>query len=284
MSEVSLRPIVSEAGVLCALALDHRDAMRNAFQRAGIDNVSAERMLETKARIIEATADSASCILLDHVAARQSRCDDTGLLVPLEKQGYVSLEGGRLNDLEFTAADACVVGADGCKLLLYYRVDHRSTARRQLELVARAAEDCHRHGLPLVLEPLVYRLESESEEDYRAAFADLVVEGVEDLARSGADLLKLQYPGDAAGCERLTAAAAAVPWALLGGSEVGGDEFAVQLKTACRAGACGFLAGRTIWSGALGLTGEQQRAWLAEEARPLFERLTTIAHAHGRSI
>ena len=258
--------------------------MRNAFKRVGSDDVSAETMAETKARIMEAVAGSASGALLDHDAARRIRPDGLGVLTPLEKQGHGTLDGGRLTELEFTAADAVDVGADGCKLLVHYRADHRPSATRQRELVARAADDCHRKGLPLAVEPLVYRLDGEAEDAYRAAFADLVVAGAEDLAGSGADLLKLQYPGDRAACERLTAAAAPLRWALLGGGEVAPEDFAGQLETSCRAGACGFMAGRTVWGGALGLAPAGQRTWLAERARPLFERLVAIAHAHASGL
>lgn len=281
---LALRRIASPAGVLCVLALDHRDAMRNAFRRVGVEDVSAETMAETKARIIEAVAASASGALLDHDAARRSRPDGLGVLVPLERQGYAALDGGRLNELEFAAADAVAVGADGCKLLLHYRADHRATAARQHALVARAADECQRVGLPLVVEPIVYRLEDESEDAYLAAFADLVVAGAETLSGSGVDMLKLQYPGDRSACERLTAAAAPLRWVLLGGGEVDAEEFAVDLEAACRAGACGFMAGRTVWGGALGLPAPEQRRWLAERARPLFERLASIAHAHAAGI
>ena len=62
-----------------------------------------------------------------------------------------------------------------------------------------------------------------------------------------------------------------------GGSEVDADRFAVQLETACDAGASGFMVGRAIWGGALGLPAADQAAWLAAQARPRFERLVAIA-------
>ena len=43
----SLHPIASPGGVICLLALDHREAMRNAFRRAGVEDVNANEMLET---------------------------------------------------------------------------------------------------------------------------------------------------------------------------------------------------------------------------------------------
>jgi tagatose-1,6-bisphosphate aldolase len=280
--ERSLRPIAGEDGVICLLALDHREALRNVFRRAGIENVTPEEMLAAKARIVEAVAaGGATGVLLDHEAARVCGRDGLGLLVPLEAQGHEELDGGRLNRLEFTAEEALRLGADGCKLLLHYRADHEASAERQRELVARAAGDCRRHGLPLVLEPLVYRLDGESEEAYAGAFGGLVVRGASDFAHSEADLLKLQYPGDAAACAALSEAASPLRWALLGGSEADGETFASSLDTACRAGAAGFMAGRAVWSGAIGLEPAAQERWLAEHARPLFERLAAVAHTHA---
>jgi tagatose-1,6-bisphosphate aldolase len=98
------------------------------------------------------------------------------------------------------------------------------------------------------------------------------------------DMLKLQYPGDGAACGRLTAAAGPLDWVLLGGGDVEPEAFAIQLETACRAGASGFMAGRTVWGGALGLPPDDQPRWLADHARPLFERLAAIAEANAVSI
>jgi tagatose-1,6-bisphosphate aldolase len=288
VSELSLVPFASTRGIFRILALDHRDALRNAFRRAGALEVTTETMLAVKSRIAAVLGRVATGILLDPDAIPDSRPTGTGLLVPLEEQGHETLEVGRLNHLldHFGPAEALALGADGCKLLLYYRADHRATAFRQWELVERVSEQCHREGLPLVLEPLVYRLDGEDDNGYRQAFPDLVVAAAQDLAACGADLLKLQFPtgaNEGATCALLTQAAWPLRWALLGGSEVDRSTFASQLEIACRAGASGFIAGRALWGGALGLSASDQEAWLLTEALPLFERLSGIAEDYGRS-
>ncbi|HEY7538067.1 MAG TPA: hypothetical protein VH721_08750 [Gaiellaceae bacterium] len=274
-SETSLEPLATRTGTFCLLALDHRDALRNAFRAAGVEDVDAQAMLAAKSRIARVLGSHASGILLDFDAVG-CRLPEAGLLTPLEAQGYEVLDGARLSRLEFDAARARQVAADGCKLLLWYRADHTTSAKRQRDLLAQAAEDCHRHGLPLVLEPLVYRFEGESEAAYASAFADLVVAAATEL--HDCDLLKLQFPGDEA-CARATTAAAPLRWALLGGSAATGDEFVPQLKAACTAGAAGFIAGRAIWAGALALPPDAQEPWLTREALPLFGRLVAIAEA-----
>jgi sulfofructosephosphate aldolase len=276
-SEPALDALAGPSGVLCTLALDHRAALRNAYRRAGVRDVSDETMLEVKKRIAGVLGGRATGILLDPDAIG-CRPPGVGLLVPLEEQEYEALDGGRLNRLmeDFGAREARGLGADGCKLLLHFRADHPTSAQRQREVVERAAIDCYEHGLPLVLEPLVYRLEGEPEDVYADAYPGLVVEGARALADSGADLLKLQFPS-AAACRELTEASSPLPWALLGGSDVDGETFAGQLETACRAGAAGFIAGRAVWGGALSLPAEQQERWLVDEALPLFERMCAIA-------
>ncbi len=274
-SEPSLEALATRTGAFCLLALDHRDALRNALRAAGVEAVDAATMLAFKTRIVQVLGSLASGILLD-LDAVGCRPPEAGLLTPLEAQGYELLDGARLSRLEFDAARARWAGADGCKLLLWYRADHPASAERQRVLLARAAEDCHRHDLPLVVEPLVYRLEGESDAAYASTYADLVVAAASELHEC--DLLKLQFPGVEA-CARATAAAAPLHWVLLGGSETTGSEFAAQLEAACLAGAAGFIVGRAIWAGALGLPQDEQEPWLTREALPLFRHLVAIAEA-----
>jgi tagatose-1,6-bisphosphate aldolase len=286
VAAASLDPLASASGVICALALDHRDALSNAFARAGIADVTEAMMVELKGRVAAALAPLASTLLLDAPSVAALRRPGLGLLVPLEEQGHEPLAGGRLNRLleDFGPADAARLGADGCKLLLYYRADHPPTAQRQRALVAEVAEACHAAGLALVVEPLVYRLGGEDETTYAAAFGRLVVAAARDLAHSGADLLKAQFPGTPATCRRVTEAAWPLPWTLLGGSDVQPAVFAEQLRVACAAGACGFIAGRPIWGGALDRSPAAQPAWLADHARPQLEQLVTIADTYARRL
>lgn len=278
----SPRDFGSADSTLAVLALDHRDSMSAAYARLGVQSVGESRMLEAKAVILAALADLVTVVMLDPLALSTLRPVGLDVIVPLEAQGYDAVGGGRVSQLmpDFGPAAAAAAGARGCKLFVYFRADHPATTERQLELVASTAHTCHSHGLPLVVEPTVYRLEGERAEDYRERLGELIVAGARLMSTTGADLLKLCYPGSGELCARISEVTAPTPWVLAGG-ETDGETFVQALSHACTAGACGFIAGRPIWAPALALDSSAQPYWLAVSARPLLERLLAIAHTQA---
>ena len=182
----------------------------------------------------------------------------------------------------FSPAIARTLGAAGCKLLLPYRPDHEASASRQHEVVRTAVASCHSEGLPLILEPILYALPDETPEAFATAFPALVVAAATRLQALGPDILKVQFPRDdrgdeAAWCEQLDAACGPTPWVLLGGG--GAPEvFARDLRIACRAGASGFIAGRTLWTGVIG-DDDETETWLRRVGVPLLHSLREIAQS-----
>ena len=114
------------------------------------------------------------------------------------------------------------VGAAAAKLLLPYHPD-RALAVEQEAVAADIVAECRRVGIPLVLEPLFYGLDSPA--DRRR----VVVATTRRFAEAGPDLLKLPFPVDSAvvedraewyeACAEISALCP-MPWALLSG---GGD-------------------------------------------------------------
>ncbi len=101
----------------------------------------------------------------------------------------------------------------------------------------------------------------------------IVLATVERLRPIGADILKLQFPRDRRRRRRgglvpagSTRRAATRPGCC---SAAGGDAagFERDVEVACRAGASGFIAGRTLWQAALGLEGDALVARLAVGVR-----------------
>ena len=201
----------------------------------------------------------------------------TGVAVPLEGMGY-----GDVAKLDVTTflegwspEKARRLGASGAKLLLPYRVDVADQAERQERGRRRGGRAAAgRPAWRLILEPIVYQREGE-ERAGGDRFAELVVEGARRLATLEPDVLKLQYPGSAEACAELDGACGSlIPWVLLGG---GADPAVLegQIEDACRAGASGFIVGRTLFDAALV---EDE----AESDRALARAVPAAAGAAGR--
>jgi tagatose 1,6-diphosphate aldolase len=279
----ALDELSSPRGVIAGAAIDHRDSLQTALARRGLE-LDADGITRLKLRVAAALAPAATMVLLDaEYAAAQALAagvvpGDTGLAVPLEGMGY-----GDVARLEVTGflegwspAKARQLGAAGAKLLLPFRVDVPDQAERQQAVVREAVAGCRAAGLALILEPIVYQREGEQRPG-GDRFDELVVEGARRLAELGPDVLKLQYPGSAEGCGRLDAACGRlIPWVLLGGG-ADADVLEGQIEVACRAGASGFIVGRTLFDAALVEDEAASERALHVQCRPLLERLATAA-------
>lgn len=237
--------IAYPSGAICGLALDHRDSIRVAARARDFpeDDVSLRSL---KAELARGLAHEASVVLLDTELGIDAMADLAGtpLVIPLEAQGYETIGKGRLTTLlsDVDPERAAALGAVGCKLLLPHRPDLADAARKQEETAAAVIASCLAAGVLSIIEPLVY--------GEVPALGPSVVETAKRLARLGPDLLKLQYPGDAYYCQRLTSVCGAVPWVLLGGG-TNEETFLAELRDACMAGARGYIVGRTAWDTAL---------------------------------
>ena len=255
-----IRRIASPRGVVCGLALDHRDSLRVAARRHGYPEGAAS-LRALKVELVRRLARLTSVVLLDVELGLDAftELESTPLVIPLEAQGYESLGEGRITTLlgDVDPARAAALGAVGCKLLLPYRPDLADASRIQEEMVARVVADCRAAGVLSIIEPIVYGEVPE--------LGAAVAETARRLARLGPDVLKLQYPGSARLCEVLSRACGAVPWVLLGG---GTEEatFLAQLRDAMRGGARGYIVGRTAWDAALVEDEDELRRAVSERA------------------
>jgi tagatose 1,6-diphosphate aldolase len=278
-------------GIFALAAMDHRDSLRVAFEKAGHPTPPPERITELKVTVARALAPHATGLLLDMElgapAVALGAPGPCGIVVPLEAQGYEDVAAGRVTTFlpGFSPALARVLGAAACKLLLPYRPDHEASAARQDDVVRQALAGCHAEGLPLILEPIAYALPDETPDAFAQAFPSLVVASAQRLQALGPDVLKLQFPRDdhgdeAAWCKQVDDACGPTPWVLLGGGGAP-EAFARDLRVACAAGASGFIAGRTLWAGVIG-DDDEAETWLRRVGVPLLRSLRDIAQS-GRS-
>jgi tagatose-1,6-bisphosphate aldolase len=279
-------------GVFALVAIDHRDSLQVAFRSRGFDPPRDDSISQFKAEVIVALAPAATGVLVDAEYGAQALIEgaaaEATVVMPLEAQGYGDAANGRTSDLlaNWSPARAAHAGADACKLLLPFRADHEKSRSVQLALAEKAVASCHAVGLPLILEPIVYRLPTESEAQFAANFAALVVHGARRLAEVEPDVLKVQFPltpnGDgAAWCAQIDNACCSIPWVLLGG---GADfnVFSQQVDVVCEAGASGYIVGRTAWAGAVTDDLAVRARWLSEIGAPRLREIRERALSRAR--
>ena len=232
-----------------------------------------------------------------------------GLILTLEEHRFTDTPQGRLSgSIPGWSVDRIKrLGADGVKVLVWYRPDASAEVRaHQQAYVRQVGRDCAAHDIPFVLELLVHPFARVAAE--RAEYAEdparhpqMVIDSVREFARPdyGVDLLKLESPvpaallppdSDAAGTSRvqglfdsLGEAAGGLPWVMLSAG-AGKADFQRVLRFAYRAGASGFLAGRAIWADAMAAFPDIEgcRAALRASGVPYMRALAALTAAEAR--
>jgi tagatose 1,6-diphosphate aldolase len=257
------------------IAADHGQPLIDMLDGLGLPSgPDAQRAF--KADLLDTVGRDAGAVLLDPDVSMPALRDrvETDLLVRMEADDFGEADGARHMRLLASAEDVRALGAAG-KLMVYLRADRDDG--HAAALVAGAVRDCERAGVECVVELMTYRLDDESPEAFAAPPAGLIVEGAVRQQESGAPVLKLEYPGSATGCRRITDALS-VPWAVLSAG-VDHDAFCGQLRDAMDGGAAGFIAGRSLWKEAVGLSPADRRAFLADVGRRRLDEMLSIVGA-----
>ncbi len=285
----ALQLISTEDGKLAVLAADQRLDLAASLERAGQPS-GAEALLEVKIDLAETLGRGASAILLDPEVALPAAVDrgavarGTGLLVALDVDKPVG-DGLRLSSL-VPGMDALAVrrlGGTAAKLHVWLRPDQEDLDGATAALVRSVLADCAAQQLLCVVEALTYPLADETPESFAARKPVLVREAAAFLVACGTKLLKLEYAGSVSGCAAVTEAAAGVPWAVLSAG-VEHERFLGWLRDALAGGACGFIAGRSLWKDAAVLPRPERRALLADRGMRRLEQLFDTLVRDGRSL
>jgi len=276
---------ISVDGRFCVLAIDHRDSLRQFLSPDDLSAVTDQRITSLKIDVVRALAPLATGVMLEpeysipQVLDAGALPEGIGFLAALESQGYLGTPGASVTTLleGWSVEAAAAAGAAGTKLLLPYHPD-RPLASDQEAVAAEVIAECRRVGLPLILEPLFYGLDSP--DDRRR----VVVETARRFAAAHPHLLKLPFPVDPAhetdrgvwleACRELDAEVP-MPWTLLSG---GGDfdAFYAQVEVALDAGSAGCMVGRALWGEAALAPDAQRAAVIDQVVRPRFRRLRTL--------
>ncbi|MBL8132629.1 MAG: tagatose 1,6-diphosphate aldolase [Anaerolineae bacterium] len=289
-----LRQTSLDGDVFAILAFDQRGTYRKMLP----EGTSYERAAEVKAEIVAALSVKASAVLLDNeygLASALTMSRSSGLLMSLEKSGYSGDATYRRIEFlpDWNVGDIRAMGASAVKLLAYYHPGTGALAEEIEGIIAGVIRDSHAQGLPVFLEPLCYSLDAAVSKE-SAAFAELrppvVIETARRLGALGPDVLKMEFPYDAAyhhnhdewraACEAISAASD-VPWVLLSAG-VDFATFADQARIACQAGASGWLAGRAIWKEAVTMSDADRARFLQTTALDRMQRLVEVSQQYGR--
>ncbi len=277
-------------GVIAALAIDQRSALRNLFAKAKgmeVDAVPGEWLVQFKEAVSRILTAEASAILLDPeygLPAAKLRAKNAGLLLAYEKTGYDKTVPGRLPELlaHWSVRRLVEAGADCVKILLYYAPSSSPEINDQKHAwVERIGAECVAADVPFFLELVSY---AEGLDEKGREFAkrkpEVVTASVGEFSkpRYAVDVLKVGVPVNMAFVEgspsaageilysreqakayfREAAAAARVPFIYLS-EGVSNEAFEDALELAGEAGAnfSGVLCGRATWKDGVGVFAQQ---------------------------
>jgi tagatose-1,6-bisphosphate aldolase len=293
MTSPGLRALADVQGRFAVLAMDQRATLRRMLDAAGRPS-SDDDLRAFKVDVVSALAPLSSGVLLDNeygvpaVRAAGALPAGVGLLIaaePAEKQKWNG-EYRTLADPKQDAAWVRANGGDAMKFLVYWQPDRKAAAgepdlaAEAYETVRGVVQDCRTVGVPSVIEPLV-TFPPDGRPDQDSVYEAVILSAAR-LAELKPDLLKLEWPGGAEGCRRISRALTGVPWALLSAG-VGYEDFVERARIALDAGASGIIAGRAIWKEAVDLAGEARREFLQEVSVPRLAGLVQVLREHGRS-
>lgn len=312
-----LRRLAAADGFFSMVAIDQRPPIQQLIaKRRGVSTaaVSFEDMVLAKALLAEGLASHASALLVDPdfgLPAATPHLDPArGLLITLEEHRYDESSAGRRSRRipNWSVEQIRRLGADAVKLLAWYRPDAApEVLEHQQALVREVGAECRAADVAFIFELLVYPFAHEagvgaSYEEDPAKRSSLVIDSVRHFAAPeyGVDLFKVESPlpastlpdpDSAAAAEvqpsfdQLGVACGGVPWVLLSAG-ASPKAFERALVLACRAGASGFLAGRSLWWEALHAfpDAEHVRARLRHAAEHQLRHLRHVVQRHGKPL
>ena len=209
---------------------------------------------------------------------------DTALVVGMDASGFETVDGLRYTRFVdgVTARRVRELGGDVAKMLFYMRPDQQGADSRVGDEIRDLVKACEEEGLLLIVEVLTYRLENESEDEYRAIFPTLVADAARIAVECGAKVLKLPYPGSAEASAAVTASASGVPWAVLSAG-VDHETFIGQVGIAVANGASGAMAGRSLWKDSLAVSPQVREDLLTTRALPRLRELAAVVDGGSQS-
>lgn len=201
-----LEAVSDSRGVIAALAIDQRSALRSLMAKAkGVEPeaIPGQMLAEFKEAVTRILTPHASAILLDPeygLLAGRQRAKTAGLILAYEQTGYDKSVPGRLPRLldHWSVSRLVEAGADCVKILLYYSPSSEEEINdRKHAWVERIGAECSAADVPFFLELVGYQEGTDdSSKEYAKVKPDVVTQSVKEFSRSryGVDVLKIGVP------------------------------------------------------------------------------------------
>jgi tagatose 1,6-diphosphate aldolase len=297
-----LESVADSRGIIAALAIDQRSALRSLFSRAmGVEAaaVPPDKLSQFKEAVSSTLTPHASAILLDPeygLPAAAKRAVNAGLLLAYEQTGYDKNVPGRLPRLldGWSVKRLIEAGANAVKLLLYY--SSRSSAKingAKYSFVEKVGAECAAADVSFFLELVSY---AENMDEKGIEFArikhEIVAAGMKEFSKPQyqVDVLKIGMPVNLSFVEGapffagefiytreqakqyflLGAECSPIPFIYLSeGVSNATFQFGLQLASEAGAGFSGVLCGRATWKDGVEILVKQGPAalqdWLGRE-------------------
>ena len=289
-----LKTCSTDVDTFAILAFDQRGSYRKMLP----DNASFEMASQIKSQVVRAIVPHATAVLLDSVYGLESAIHMSGhrgILMAIEKTGYSGEATARRIDFieGWDIAKIKQMGASAVKMLAYYHPDAGEASEHIEETVRQIADEAHKYDLPLFLEPVTYSPDvnvAKDSPEFAKQRPTIIRETIGKLQTCGADVLKVEFPVDAAFDDNLDSwkrecdaidAIATVPWAILSAG-VDFSTFEKQVRVACQAGSSGFLGGRAIWKESIGMSDDERKSFLATTAVERMKTLKQLVEEFGK--
>ena len=198
--QIRLKKLCDENGIISALAIDQRGALKHMLG----NDISIQQIALFKALVSKHLTPFASSILLDPeygwhaVKHKDTSC---GLLMAYEKTGYDKNAPGRFPDLidDVSVYRLKEKGADAVKLLIYVDVDESDDINDvKKAFVERVGAECHAEEIPFFLEILTYDSKVSDKKEFANLKPYKVIEAMKQYSdpRFAVDVLKVEIPVD----------------------------------------------------------------------------------------
>ena len=281
-----LESVSDSRGVIGALAIDQRDALRKLFSaelKIEKQSVPPEQLEEFKSIVVRVLSPHATAVLLEPeygLRAAIQRAPSSGLLMAYEVSGYDSNVPGRLPRLleGWSVRRLIDAGAHCIKVLLYYALsDALAIMERKCAWVEQVGSECAGCEVPFFLEIVPYQAGmDERSPEFARCKPNILMNAMQEFSKPqyGADVLKVGVPvtmayvqgssacdgtfvhsrADALGLFRRAAEVSAKPFLFLSAG-VSNRVFNEALELASQAGVhfCGVLCGRATWKDGVGV-------------------------------